>query len=45
MQVPAGDRSQPEATGAAMEVTKWLKSSVVAGHVLVTARVYGPQRE
>jgi hypothetical protein len=25
---PPGDRSNPEATGAVMEVTKWLKPSV-----------------
>jgi len=28
VQAPPGDMLQPEATGAAMEVTKWLKPSV-----------------
>jgi len=28
VQVPPGDTLQPEATGAVMEVTKWLKPSV-----------------
>jgi hypothetical protein len=28
VQVPPGETLQPEATGAAMEVTKWLKPSV-----------------
>jgi len=27
MQIPPGDMLQPEATGATMEVTKWLKPS------------------
>jgi hypothetical protein len=34
----------PEAIGAVMEVTKWLKPSN-SGHDLVTARVCRPQRE
>ena len=33
VQVPPGETLQPEATGAVMEVTKWLKPSGVAGHV------------
>jgi hypothetical protein len=36
---------QPEATGAAVEVTKRLKPSGNACHELVTARVCRPQRE
>jgi hypothetical protein len=28
VQVPPGETLQPEATGAVMEVTKWLKPSV-----------------
>src|ERR1700693_906399 len=40
---PPGDSLQPEAIGAVMEVTKWLKPSI-SGH-LVTARVCRPQRE
>ena len=36
---------QPEATGAVMEVTKWLKPSGKASHDLVAARVCRPQRE
>src|SRR5215472_2426203 len=39
-----GDSLQPEAIGAVMEVTKWLKPSN-SGHDLVTARVCRPQRE
>ena len=35
---------QPEAIGAVMEVTKWLKPSN-SGHDLVIARVCRPQRE
>ena len=35
---------QPEAIGAVMEVTKWLKPSN-SGHDLVTARVCRPQCE
>src|SRR5580692_9202502 len=38
------DSLQPEAIGAVMEVTKWLKPSN-SGHDLVTARVCRPQRE
>jgi hypothetical protein len=44
-QVPPGDLLQPEATGAIMEETKWLKPSGKACHELVTARVCRPQRE
>src|SRR5262245_22832985 len=33
---------QPEATGAAMEVTKWLKPSVSVSRYTVTARVCRP---
>jgi len=33
---------QPEATGAAMEVTKWLKPSVSGSRYTVTARVCRP---
>ena len=40
---PPGDSLQPEAIGAVMEVTKWLKPSI-SGH-LVTVRVCRPQRE
>jgi len=36
---------QPEATGAAMEVTKWLKPSDSVSRNTVTARVCRPQRE
>src|SRR5262249_5357977 len=36
---------QPEATGAAMEVTKWLKPSDSGSRNTVTARVCRPQRE
>ena len=38
MRGPPGDSLQPEAIGAVMEVTKWLKPSN-SGHDLVTARV------
>jgi hypothetical protein len=41
---PPGDTLQPEAIGAVMEVTKWLKPSI-SGHDLVTVRVCRPQRE
>src|ERR1700755_3387197 len=41
---PPGASLQPEAIGAVMEVTKWLKPSN-SGHELVTARVCRPQRE
>src|ERR1700745_2473792 len=44
VQDPPGDSLQPEAIGAVMEVTKWLKPSN-SGHDLVTARVCRPQRE
>jgi len=44
VQGPPGDSLQPEAIGAVMEVTKWLKPSN-SGHDLVTARVCRPQRE
>jgi hypothetical protein len=44
VQGPRGDSLQPEAIGAVMEVTKWLKPSN-SGHDLVTARVCRPQRE
>jgi len=44
VQVPPGDSLPPEAIGAVMEVTKWLKPSN-SGHELVTARVCRPQRE
>src|SRR5262249_25281267 len=43
VQGPPGDSLQPEAIGAVMEVTKWLKPSN-SGHDLVTARVCRPQR-
>lgn len=36
---------QPEATGAVMEVTIWLKPSGKERHELVTARGCRPQRE
>src|SRR5208283_3524663 len=32
VQVPPGETLQPEATGAVMEVTKWLKPSVMLSH-------------
>ena len=41
---PTRQSLQPEAIGAVMEVTKWLKPSN-SGHDLVTARVCRPQRE
>ena len=44
VQGPPGASLQPEATGAGMEVTKWLKPSN-SGHDLVTARVCRPQRK
>ena len=44
VQAPPGDSLQPEAIGAVMEVTKWLKPSN-SGHDLVTVRVCRPQRE
>src|SRR6516165_4990018 len=44
VQGPPGDLLAPEAIGAVMEVTKWLKPSN-SGHELVTARVCRPQRE
>ena len=45
VQAPPGEMLQPEATGAIMEETKWLKPSGKACHELVTARVCRPQRE
>jgi hypothetical protein len=42
---PTRPRLQPEATGAIMEVTIWLKPSGKERHELVTARVCRPQRE
>jgi len=42
---PTRPRLQPEATGAVMEVTIWLKPSGKERHELVTARVCRPQRE
>lgn len=42
---PTWPRLQPVATGATMEVTKWLKPSGKACHELVAARVCRPQRE
>ena len=42
VQVPPGKMLQPEATGATMEVTKWLKPSGKVCHELVTARVCRP---
>src|SRR5437763_9492900 len=44
VQGPPGDSLLPEAIGAVMEVTKWLKPSN-SGHDLVTAQVCRPQRE
>ena len=44
VQVPPGDSLPPEAIGAVMEVTKWLKPSI-SGHELVTVRVCRLQRE
>src|SRR5262252_459798 len=44
VQGPPGDSLQPEAIGAVMEATKWLKPSN-SGHDMVTARVCRPQRE
>jgi hypothetical protein len=44
VQIPPGDSLQPEAIGAVMEVTKWLKPSI-SGHDLVTVRACRPQRE
>src|SRR5215471_21641037 len=40
-QAPPGASLQPEAIGAVMEVTKWLKPSN-SGHDLVTVRVCRP---
>jgi hypothetical protein len=42
VQIPPGEMLQPEATGATVEVTKWLKPSGKACHELVTARVCRP---
>src|SRR6266568_9270796 len=42
---PTRQTLQPEATGAAMEVTKWLKPSDSVSRYTVTARVCRPQRE
>jgi hypothetical protein len=39
---PTQQPLQPEATGAAMEVTKWLKPSVSVSRYTVTARVCRP---
>jgi hypothetical protein len=39
---PTRQTLQPEATGAAMEVTKWLKPSVSVSRFTVTARVCRP---
>src|SRR5258707_7910496 len=39
---PTRQTLQPEATGAAMEVTKWLKPSDSVSRYTVTARVYAP---
>ena len=42
---PTRQPLQPEATGAVMEVTKWLKPLVNVSRFTVTARVCRPQRE
>ena len=39
---PTRQTLQPEATGAAMEVTKWLKPSDSVSRYTVTARVCRP---
>ena len=39
---PTRQPLQPEATGAVMEVTKWLKPSVSVSRYTVTARVCRP---
>ena len=39
---PTRQMLQPEATGAVMEVTKWLKPSDSVSRNTVTARVYRP---
>jgi hypothetical protein len=42
---PTRQSLQPEAIGAVMEVTKWLKPLVSVSGYTVTARVCRPQRE
>src|ERR1022692_2927208 len=42
---PTRQPLQPEATGAAMEVTKWLKPSDIMSRYTVTARVCRTKRE
>ena len=42
VKVPPGEMLQPEATGAAMEVTKWLKPSDSGPQNSVAARVCRP---
>ena len=42
---PTRQTLQPEAIGAVMEVTKWLKPSISVSRYTVTARVCRLQRE
>jgi len=42
VKAPPGEMLQPEATGAVMEVTKWLKPSDSGPQILVAARVCRP---
>jgi hypothetical protein len=42
VQIPPGKSLQPEATGAVMEVTKWLKPTDSVSRYTVTARVCRP---
>ena len=42
VQVPPGNQLQPEATGATVEVTKWLKPPVKRAANMVAVRVCRP---
>ena len=44
VQIPPGKMLQPEATGATMEVTKWLKPSDTAPHLYSTGAHERPLR-
>ena len=44
VQVPPGNRSNPEATGAVMEVTKWLKPSISVSRIGDSASVQAATR-
>src|SRR3982074_738017 len=44
VQIPSGNRLQPEAIGAVMEVTKWLKPSISVSQIGDSASVQAATR-